>query len=809
MRWLRVVAAMIAVLLGITTLATSPAHAEPPHPTRDGSRYLATCLQSAKTLNVLVLLDRSGSLANTDPDDVRYDGLLTALNSLSQRTRPDGQAIAIQVAVAAFDQEYVGAKSIAGWTRINGADSEKTIDRLMERTRANTFNPNGSTNFQAALDGALKEFDGRTGVGTCNALLWFTDGEFEVSGGVDVTPLRDEMCRKDGVVDQIREMGVVVIGVQLGDQDFDLKPMSLGEGAGQTCGTVPFPETNPPGIYLRADEAGTLSRVLGGLGLLLQGCSDAGPSGLIDPGIRRMIVSVPTAKRVSKIWLRTPDGENLDIAANGGSAVAGYTTQGTAYDGFASIEITFPPGRGAGQWEVSADQSIDKEEISFCVFSDLSLIKDDNQNVPAGPGATITAQVVDMSSTPASMADFVGITASATVLGADGKPRIAHASVDAAGEVAITIEADPRDARLDVEAKVEFETQSGVSLTPLILRFGQQLMLSEDYPSVSPADVLDLGAAIKRGAAQAEFTLRGSPKGETEVCFDAPSDLVVPPEAQGTTLDYEHGCVGLGVGEVKTMSVSMTPLSAAVGDGSALVPVELHPIAASADAGTSSMEVPVTWRFEDPLNPWAVLVTTIIVAALSLVLPVLALFLANWLAARYSTGNLGHATTPVTIKGDGFVMENEPTPVSLTKISIGKTTARRFEVDGLRFRSKVPLDPSIPPEFWVEPAPGQALVATPSIKNESNGSRAEVSPGLGLLAIVQASAAKLGSSDAQVPGTLTVLARRRLDPAEMKTALAGLDVSSLRRHLQTSDPVDEESSSGSTPTLSDDDVWND
>ncbi len=802
--------AVLVTLVAASSLAVRPAAAEPPHETHDGSRYVAACMQSAKTLNVLVLLDRSGSLAGTDPQSVRYDGLRTALETLARLTRADGDPLAVQVAVSAFDQSYVPAKSIANWARINGDDSQDVLDRMMARTKEKTFNKTGATNFHAALEGALQEFEGRTGGDTCNALLWFTDGEFAVGNGVDVASLRADMCRPDGLLDQIRSQGILIVGLQLGTDDSDLKSMSLGETVERTCGTTPRPETQAPGVYLRADEHGVLQRVFQQLGVLLQGCTDAGSSGLIDPGIRRMVVSIPTTNKASTVRFRTPEGENLDVAAEGGSAGAGYVTNGTAYDGMTSIEITFPAGKGAGQWSVSSDQVIDEAGLSYCVFADLSLLEGDNQGVKAAPGAILTAQVIGPDGKPAGVAEYSEVVASAAVVGADGQPRIAHATVDPNGAVTVNFDAEPTDARVDVEIKAQLRTASGLELTPLGLNFAQQLMLSEDYPTITPAHALDLGSAIKRDPTEAEFTLRGSPKGATQVCFDATKDLSVPPEAQGTTLDYEQGCIDLAVDEIRTVTVSATPLAAAVGDGFGRIPVELRPIADSADAGPVEMEVPVSWRFEDPLNPWAVVLTTAIVALLSVALPVLALLFGNWWAARYSTANLGHGVVAVTIKGGNVELERRITPTDLKPLDTeGNSAPRHFAVDGLSFKSKVSFDPSTPPKFWVEPPPGQALVVFPSVADTVlDGSRAQVSPGLGLLTIVHADAARL-ASDATVPGQLTILAQSGVRPKQLQDAIDALDLSSLRSHLETSrGPGGEVPSTPSDPSASAD-IWND
>lgn len=145
-----IAAFMAAIACMLPTLAgpSSSAHAAMPQtmvkaasPAGAGSEDVATCLQSGRSLSALFLFDRSGSLSESDPDDIRYDGLKVALQSLARVTRPDGADVAIEVAVSAFDDRYYKARDVVEWTRINDGnedDVSETIDGVIKKARQRT-----------------------------------------------------------------------------------------------------------------------------------------------------------------------------------------------------------------------------------------------------------------------------------------------------------------------------------------------------------------------------------------------------------------------------------------------------------------------------------------------------------------------------------------------------------------------------------------------------------------------------------------------------------------------------------------------
>ena len=184
--------AALACLCAAAALAgsTRQAHAE------TGLAVPATCAAPADgavlRLNVLILLDNSGSLARNDPGLLRAQGAKDAvlvLDSLS--TRRAGHA-EVRIAIDSFNTGYERG---AGW--IDAAGSSR---RLIGRIDPIAAIPEGRTltDYTAAMRGAATRF-AEAGEG-CNLLVWFTDGEHVTHGtAAEVDPEEwsqlNELCQ--------------------------------------------------------------------------------------------------------------------------------------------------------------------------------------------------------------------------------------------------------------------------------------------------------------------------------------------------------------------------------------------------------------------------------------------------------------------------------------------------------------------------------------------------------------------------------------------------------------------------------------
>lgn len=117
-------------------------------------------------INVLILLDTSGSLKTNDPAKLRSAGTRDALQVLDGLSREFSGA-QIEVTVDTFDQRYFRQR---GWLPAGGI-----YDRIGDAIEDVTSDDGSYTDYVEALTGAWGRFAARAD--DCNLLIWFTDGE--------------------------------------------------------------------------------------------------------------------------------------------------------------------------------------------------------------------------------------------------------------------------------------------------------------------------------------------------------------------------------------------------------------------------------------------------------------------------------------------------------------------------------------------------------------------------------------------------------------------------------------------------------
>ena len=120
------------------------------------------------TVRVLLLIDQSGSLARTDPDDQRLTGARAVVRSYASLAERVQQ---VEIQVAGFGENYRPGE----WQVLNqdslGAALE-TVDAV--GSEEDQFH----TDYVYALEGAAGAFAGPTA--TCQILFWFTDGQHDL-----------------------------------------------------------------------------------------------------------------------------------------------------------------------------------------------------------------------------------------------------------------------------------------------------------------------------------------------------------------------------------------------------------------------------------------------------------------------------------------------------------------------------------------------------------------------------------------------------------------------------------------------------
>ncbi len=245
------------------------------------------CLRGQKAGSLLILFDTTGSLESNDPDKRRADAAKALIAELSAFAKEN--SVQLDAAVTGFGWNY---QPEGAWSTLLGASGSEAIDARIDAVSSITSGTFES-DFWAALDGAqtgspgARPADGADRRHTrCQALLWFTDGEFHLrqphepsSGqenynereGVCARPPAhrrgqrcpratqkglDAICADGGPADQLRAANVTIWSIGLSPADNPDKPdlsllQRVAEGVdsnGKTCGAL----RSPPGRYFRS-----------------------------------------------------------------------------------------------------------------------------------------------------------------------------------------------------------------------------------------------------------------------------------------------------------------------------------------------------------------------------------------------------------------------------------------------------------------------------------------------------------------------------------------------------------------------------
>ena len=230
---MRVKLAFMAIVLALLTMA-APIIGTPPAQAQQSAlppalMTLRSCLEQSQgtaRLLALVVVDESGSLQNTDPDDQRVPGVRALLSGLAGLTsqQPGGNDLEVLVRMVTFAEGYqplVPEPSDADpvWSVLN----ETTFDQLSGQAGELADRDHGDfTDYLSALNGARRdlaiqsaELTADGGPPPCKLLIFFTDGRYDLALDADEAAGRQQLCAAGGVTDGLRSDGAVTISVGL------------------------------------------------------------------------------------------------------------------------------------------------------------------------------------------------------------------------------------------------------------------------------------------------------------------------------------------------------------------------------------------------------------------------------------------------------------------------------------------------------------------------------------------------------------------------------------------------------------------
>lgn len=797
MRLRATLTAVVVTTLALTGVMGGVASAQPrqgaPTPsapkTPDGSKAidnLVSCVQGSRELLVLFLIDESGSLTQTDPDNRRVDAAQSALDSLVALGSGEGSP-SVEVSLAAFSNQFVSVKD---WTDADPA-TRSQLHASLETFRKR--NDGTDTDFVTALSGARESLAERSATLTsgttqapCKAILLFTDGGFDIAvrtpelkkrlgdtkpyaPGIQLTNEaavrraetagRHELCDPGGVADRLRSDDVTLLTVALSEDisvraQVPLAAATTGEADGYVCGTPP---KQPSGAYLpasgvdvlitRFDEVATR---LGG-GTPVSGSAtvtvctdDVCPEGSrtfnLDASLRRVhVLALPSAAG-AKVVLTGPKGSATIDGA--GSVTVGTVTARTttiAGRGFA-IDFDRPDDDASwtGAWKVTVVAAKGAKPgpatVAVYTFTDLGIELTSSKPLVRGAPVEVTAkvvapkglkvgQLVKTASVKATVDDPVsGNTLKVDLVGPPAGPFLGS----------ITAPAGTTANAVELTVELQANTEAGAALTA---RSATKLVLvrrPEGAIQFVPA-TLDMASLTGTGTTATDVIAIGGKKdgcvwfGPTKVADAPDGSRPVSVSVDGQKPVGEGSCIKIAAGASKTVSVGASPAGRA--SGTVRGTVELHERTDGAQASTTQM----AFRFDlaRGVDQTRRLLLALALAAGGLALPMLLLFVINNLTARFQDLDAVAGTAlPVTVRGKRILRRRDGrlVPLSLGAKDFGSLSGtgsnRRFRFGGVEFWARAARNPFAATMAMAAPEGGAEKL------KGGAGSRVELDPAL-------------------------------------------------------------------------------
>lgn len=740
----RVCAVAAGIAVGISGLTTVPATAD--DTAMAPIERFAACVAGGGQGNVLMLMDTSGSLADTDPEAGRVKAATATVNRLAT-SLAEVPSAAVDIAVAGFGTGY---QRSLNWTPLK-PDSVGTVNADIERYRG--LNRSVDTDYWSAMDGVRREFTDRAKgqEAQCNLLLWFSDGEFAINkrrsdsdmqrwGGpkpwVPDNALRSEadvtaavkaggqdLCRTGGLADQLRSLDIITIGIGLA---VDVKPegfnLMRGISTGEACGANTTPQ---PGEFLMASDIDDLiysfvTAIEQGKGEQTPACVQTQcPEGtrtfVLDGSIGAVSATAQAPIDGTRIFLKTRAGDSVELKQGKGDQDLGGAR--LAWEWITPRVVTLDltrenPDNWAGPWGIVfvADRKSDElARSSITLKGDITpvLTNRDELQLRAGDGrAQLKVGVVDRTGaridpTTLSQETTLGV---ALRSGSTTTP-LASALVREGIEQPIDLDLDRlRPGTAELILTLDVTTQSwtegattipGTKLEPRFAAIPLTILPPANYPSI-PARI-SFGSTEKADPVTVEVPIDG----EGCAWLAGTTTFTGYPDGQdGAKLSSpaqdRAGCA--------TGKLSLTLDPAGLGNGSFTGTTKVMLAATDTSAEPISVDLAFDLSQSRPASQPVLWATLVAVTLLGVAIPVGLLYLVKYLTAKIpGTAVLGaSASGPVS---DGGAFTDNGVPIGVADLALTHLTGNRRDVSvaGRGLRARMGASPT---------EPGYVMVAT-------------------------------------------------------------------------------------------------
>lgn len=651
---------------GIAQEATTPASAASGLSDTGARAFseLAGCISDRDAVLVSFVVDESMSLRETDPDASRTDALLTAFDALAALN--DGAAgKSVEANVSSF---AVDVSEQVPWGRVTGSHLERLEDFA---TRAADLNGGLGTDHRKGLDAARRDLQTRAaqleaeGVSSCQAVVFFTDGELDVDDKRGNAAAQSELCDQSGIADGLRQQGATVIAVSLLPEDASaddtgdrtlLQAVAEGEAPGQTCGVAPIPNTSSAGAYLPASGASSLASVFAtalsraegygdgpGVECPGPGCPDGRFEFPVDPGVdsvrllARSIDGAPVA-----LSLVLPDGTTVALPADTTLDESGVTG---AWRGQLAQLTADVNEAGTGNWTVLIDGG--RAEVqAFYLTRFTATTSDAEAFLRAGETTSVPLNISRAAGANVRLEDYSDLKVTARIDGGEAQPL---SRVGAMWELQAPLPESGFPTEVPVTVDVSATTaQSGIELPVASTSFAIPVRPPTAFPSLESAAL----TFNVEGTAPASASLeaRGSDDGPTTIQIN---DVRATGPASAGELRFAHPVdpIDLDAGEPYTIAITLEPENAADGTASGEASITLR----GANGEETVQTVPVEASLVRPVNEairWPLVVAFTL---LSIAVPYALVLLFTGRSARFANTTTARAyTVPVMVRPTGL-----------------------------------------------------------------------------------------------------------------------------------------------------------
>ena len=742
---------------------------------------LSRCLQSQgknKTLDVFYLIDESGSLKATDPNDDRADILSSSLEQLASFNSD----VTVNYSVAFFAHQYTLWQP---WRTVNRGGIVPEAVKLNSEIRKRK---NGLlTDWLQGIDGATNELNAQHArTNGCSTLIWLTDGGIQLADDVKTEAAIDRLCTNR--FDVLRKNGVTVLGILLKneqaladlteeDQEYQadrmsrMGPMVTGRGVhadGQekTCGIYPVPKNYSQGALFVAQDPTELAYEFLKLPPRIEGCSNFKAFGRgktafeVENGISAFQI-VTTARD----WrLIDPTGKTVTAATKG---IGIFETAGAA-----QIKVG-TTNSGIGKWNFTGNGG--DSSLFYCSGLDIRI--DPGSEFIAGKAGILSGKVISQATgLAANLTDYDSdhpITIELITDGKSGEKREAEQS-DPASFMLKKFTPGTGSSQAEVRITLNLKTKQGIELAPVSISQKIDVRLLSNYPSIKndPIVLSMLASALKPAKGSVIFTPPASADGK--ICVDPAAKPIVIQDRVSRADKYEisttgldvDGCLPIRQGEESEFNLTISNSVTADGDVVLGLPITYFSDAEPGKQFTLNAEV--NFKSDKPGDAFPL---NVILTLLGILIPLGAIYFLNWFITKLTVGSqLKRATYDVKVgPGNAYTAldGSRITPQDVEFKGLPQQgDVRSFSEQGLTFRARVSKLALPGPWFEVAAPSGHRVItlahATPRIKSRfTSGKLAPTSDDLGKVWVLQISDSELEKFDKGTPvlGKLIIFKR--------------------------------------------------